>query len=87
MSYEASTRSPMARNPATQPASVPSRSRRPVVPAKKGRRVISALARSTLLAAGFAVAQLAIPEIDSRFHIFAPNLLDRLHSPITRYHE
>jgi hypothetical protein len=39
------------------------------------------------LAAGFAVAQLAIPEIDSRFHIFAPNLLDRLHSPITRYHE
>jgi hypothetical protein len=77
----------MARNPAAQPASGPATSRRPVAAPKKGRRAISALARSTLLAAGFAVAQLGIPEIDSRFHIFAPNLLDRLHAPITRYHE
>jgi hypothetical protein len=77
----------MARNPENQQAPGPARPRRAVVAAKKGRRVVSALARSTLLAAGFAVAQLGIPEIDSRFHLFNPTLVDRLQAPITRYHE
>jgi hypothetical protein len=77
----------MAKNQETQPACGPARSRRPIAAAKKGRRIVSALARSSLLAAGFAVAQLGIPEIDSRFHLFDPTLLDRLHAPITRYHE
>jgi hypothetical protein len=77
----------MARNHEAQPVSGPARSRRPVAAANKGRRIVSAFARSTLLAAGFAVAQLGIPEIDSRFHLFDPTLLDRLQAPITRYHE
>ncbi len=77
----------MARNRETKPASGPARSRRPDAAAKTARRTVKALARSTLLAAGFAVAQLGIPELDSRFHLFDPTLLDRLHPPITRYHE
>jgi hypothetical protein len=62
------------------------RTRRPAA-AANAKRFVSRLARSTLLAAGFAVAQLGIPEIDSRFHLFDPTLLDRLQAPITRYHE
>jgi hypothetical protein len=77
----------MAQNRETQPASGPASSRRPDAAVGKRGRVVSSLARSTLLAAGFAVAQLGIPEIDSRFHLFDPTLLDRLHPPITRYHE
>jgi hypothetical protein len=77
----------MAKIPETQQAPGPAKPRRAVAAAKKGRRVVSALARSTLLAAGFAVAQLGIPEIDSRFHLFDPKLVDRLQAPITRYHE
>jgi hypothetical protein len=77
----------MARKSESQPACAPAKPRRSVAAARKGRRIVSALARSTLLAAGFAVAQLGIPEIDSRFHLFDPTLLDRLHAPISRYHE
>jgi hypothetical protein len=77
----------MARKPETPPASGPAKPRRPAAAARKGRRVVGALARSTLLAAGFAFAQLGIPEIDSRFHLFDPTLVDRLQAPITRYHE
>jgi hypothetical protein len=58
-----------------------------VAAGKKGRRVVSSLAHCTLLAAGFAATQVSIPEIDSRFYMFDPALLDRLHAPITRYHE
>jgi hypothetical protein len=76
----------MPRKPETRPAPGPARSKRSAA-AKNGRRIVGALARSTLLAAGFAVAQLGIPEVDSRFHLFDPTLLDRLHAPITRYHE
>jgi hypothetical protein len=76
----------MAKKSGTQAAGIPARTRRPSV-TSKGRRIVSTLARSTLLAAGFAMAQLGIPEIDSRFHLFDPTLLDRLHAPITRYHE
>lgn len=72
----------MAKKTRTQPA----RTSRAAA-AGKAKRIVSRLARSTLLAAGFAVAQLGIPEIDSRFHLFDPTLLDRLQAPITRYHE
>ncbi len=54
---------------------------------KKGRRVVRSLAQGTLLAAGLAAAQVSFPEIDSRFHLFDPALLDRLQAPITRHHE
>lgn len=45
------------------------------------------LAKSTLLAAGMAVTHLGVAEIDSRFKLFDRQLVDRLHAPITRYHE
>jgi hypothetical protein len=51
------------------------------------RGIARTLAQSTLLAAGIAVSQFNPPEIDSRFHLFNPNLVDRLRAPITRYHE
>jgi hypothetical protein len=72
----------MAKKSRTQAARI----NRPAT-AANAKRIVSRLARSTLLAAGFAVAQLGIPEIDSRFHLFDPTLLDRLQAPITRYHE
>jgi hypothetical protein len=76
----------MAKKSRTQTAGAPARARLPAG-AGKGKRIVSTLARSTLLAAGFAMAQLGIPEIDSRFHLFDPTLIDRLQAPITRYHE
>ncbi len=54
---------------------------------RKGRRVVRALAQSTLLAAGIAATHIGIAEIDSRFDLFNPNLVDRLEVPISRYHE
>jgi hypothetical protein len=66
--------------------SVPARTKRSSA-VRKGRLIVRNLAQSTLLAAGLAVAQLGIPELDSRFHLFDPTLLDRLRAPITRYHE
>ena len=54
---------------------------------RKGRRVVRALAQSTLLAAGIAATHICPPEIDSRFHLFDRTLVDRLQTPITRYHE
>jgi hypothetical protein len=45
------------------------------------------LAQSTLLAAGLAVSHFSPPEMDTRFHLFSPHLVDRLQAPITRYHE
>lgn len=83
---EASPVSSMTKKSDHKPAAVPAKPA-PVAVTRKSRRIVSALARSTLLAAGFAVAQLGIPEIDSRFHLFDPTLLDRLQSPISRYHE
>jgi hypothetical protein len=56
-------------------------------PAGKGRRIVRALAQSTLLAAGIAVTHLGVAEMDSRFRLFDRTLVDRLHAPITRYHE
>jgi hypothetical protein len=51
------------------------------------RRVVRRIAQGTILAAGLAISQFAIPEIDPRFHLFDRTLVDRLQSPITRYHE
>jgi hypothetical protein len=45
------------------------------------------LAQSTLLAAGIAVTYMGLPETDPRYHVFNPNLVDRLQAPITRHHE
>ena len=60
---------------------------RPRLPARKARLIVRSLAKRTVLAAGFAVTQLSIPEVDSRFQVFDPPLVDRLQAPITRYHE
>ena len=46
-----------------------------------------ALAQTTLLAAGMAVTQFGGVEMDSRFQLFNPTLVDRLRAPITRLHE
>ena len=56
-------------------------------PAGRARRLARTIARSTAIAAGIAATQLAIPEVDPRFHLFNPGLLDRLNAPISRYHE
>jgi hypothetical protein len=56
-------------------------------PRKRAARVARALAQATLLAAGIAAAQGGGPEMDPRFQIFDPTLLDRLQAPITRRHE
>ena len=77
----------MANKQATKPASGPARQSRPAVVLRKGGRIVRTFAQSTFLAAGLAAAQLGIPEIDSRFHVFDPNLVDKLRAPITRYHE
>lgn len=52
-----------------------------------GRRIVRTIARSTLLAAGLAATHLTVAETDPRCPLFSPTLLDRLHAPITRYHE
>jgi hypothetical protein len=64
-------------------------STKPAVPrAKKTVRIVRKLAKGTLFAAGIAVSHLgSIPEFDPRFDIFDRTLVDRLHVPITRYHE
>jgi hypothetical protein len=54
--------------------------------AAKGRRIVRTLAQGTLLAASIAATQM-IPEIDPRYKVFDPTLLDRLQAPITRHHE
>ena len=43
--------------------------------------------RGSMLAAGLALSQLYAPEQDPRFQVFNPSLVDRLHEPISRYHE
>jgi hypothetical protein len=54
---------------------------------KLGATLTRSLAKGTVLAAGLAATHFAIPEMDPRFHVFTPGLLDRLNAPITRYHE
>jgi hypothetical protein len=54
---------------------------------REGRRIARSLAQGTLLAAGIAATQIVLPEIDPRFRLFDPTLVDRLQAPITRHHE
>lgn len=61
--------------------------RQPKPAAAGRRRVVRTIAHGTILAAGIAAARLSTPEIDPRFEIFDPTLVDRLETPITRYHE
>jgi hypothetical protein len=49
--------------------------------------VARALAQTTLLAAGIAAARTGGAEVDARFQVFDPTLVDRLQVPITRHHE
>jgi hypothetical protein len=77
----------MPRNPETSSARPRHTSRRLAAAAKKGRRVVRTLAQSTLLAAGFMATQVVLPEMDPRYHVFDPTLVDRLQAPITRHHE
>jgi hypothetical protein len=83
----ASPRSPMPRKKENPQAPAAARPRRLASAARKGRRIVRTLAKSTLLAASIAVTQLGVAELDSRFQLFDRNLVDRLHAPITRYHE
>jgi hypothetical protein len=69
------------------PARRPSLSSRPGAVAKKAAKVARALAQTTLLAAGIAAAQAGGAEVDARFQLFDPTLVDRLQAPITRHHE
>jgi hypothetical protein len=48
---------------------------------------VRTLAQSTLVAAGIAATQMVLPEMDPRYHLFDPTLVDRLQAPITRHHE
>jgi hypothetical protein len=71
----------------TRHSSPSARPVRPGAAKRKAGRVARALAQATLLAAGIAAAQGGGPEMDSRFQMFDPTLLDRLQAPITRLHE
>jgi hypothetical protein len=77
----------MPRNPETPATRARLASRRLAAAAKQGKKVVRTLAQSTLWAAGFAATQMGLPEIDSRYHVFDPTLVDRLQAPITRHHE
>jgi hypothetical protein len=77
----------MPRKPQTQAGRARPASRGLAAVARKGRRVVRTLAQSTLLAAGFAATQMVLPEMDPRYHVFDPTLVDRLQAPITRHHE
>jgi len=67
-------------NPSARPA--------PSAPARgPARRLVRRIAQSTLLTAGLAATQFSIPEIDPRFQVFSPKLIDKLQAPISRYHE
>ncbi|HXN34539.1 MAG TPA: hypothetical protein VN877_00115 [Opitutaceae bacterium] len=61
--------------------------RRPAAAARRAPRIARALAQATLLAAGAAAAQAGGAEMDKRFHLFNPTLVDRLRAPVTRLHE
>jgi hypothetical protein len=68
-----------------RPAASPEREK--TITGKRARRIARALAQSTLLAAGIAAAQAGNAEMDARYHLFDPTLVDRLQAPITRHHE
>jgi hypothetical protein len=57
----------------------------------RARRIVRTIANGTVLAMGLAAAQLgmpdSVPDNDPRFSLFNKTLVDRLQTPITRYHE
>jgi hypothetical protein len=77
----------MARRSDTPLAGLRAPSKRLAAVGRAGRRIARKLAQTTLLTAGLAASQFSLPEIDSRFPMFNPHLVDRLQSPITRHHE
>jgi hypothetical protein len=77
----------MAQHRETHPARSRAPAKRPAVPGKGRRQAARKLAQGTLMAAGLLAAQFSIPEIDARYHVFDRSLVDKLHAPITRYHE
>jgi hypothetical protein len=74
---------PRSAHPETQAPQRPARAR--------ARRIVRTIANGTVLAVGLAAAQFglpdSVPDNDPRFSLFNKTLVDRLHSPITRYHE
>jgi hypothetical protein len=76
----------MARKAEHRPISVPP-TPPPGTAGQRGRQIVRKIAQGTILAAGLAAAQFAIPEIDPRFHLFSRTLVDRLQEPISRHHE
>jgi len=67
-------------NPSTRAKRIPSS-------AAKAQRAARKLAHSTLLVAGMVATQMGGIEMDARFRMFNPTLVDRLQVPITRLHE
>jgi hypothetical protein len=61
--------------------------KRPASAGAKGGRIVRKLAQGTLFAAGIAAAHVSPPEMDPRYHVFDPTLVDRLRAPVTRHHE
>jgi hypothetical protein len=57
----------------------------------RARRIVRTIANGAVLAVGLAAAQLGMPDSlldnDPRFPLFNKTLVDRLQTPITRYHE
>jgi hypothetical protein len=63
------------------------RAKRVAASAAKAQRIARKLAQSTILAAGILATQMGGVEMDARFKVFNPTLVDRLQAPITRHHE
>ena len=51
------------------------------------RALVRRMAQGTLLAVTLAATQLDIEESGQKWRLFDSGLLDRLHMPLTRYHE
>jgi len=77
----------MARHPENSRGSGRPASKRVLNAGREARRIARRLAQTSILAAGIAASQASTPEFDPRFPMFHPNLVDRLHAPITRRHE
>ena len=51
------------------------------------RALVRRMAQGTLLAVTLAATQLDVEESGQKWRLFDSGLLDRLHMPLTRYHE
>jgi hypothetical protein len=77
----------MARRPENSHAHPRPAPKRVLNAGRQARRIARRLAQTSILAAGIAAVHTSTPEIDPRFPMFHPDLVDRLHAPITRHHE